>query len=78
MELVSDLSTSSYLSALKRFISRRVKALEIFSDNGRNFVGLMKEFSDFLRACSSEIVEYATAQSDKFTFIPPYSPYFGG
>lgn len=78
LELVSDLSTDTYLLALKRFISRRGKPDEIFSDNGRNFVGLMNEFAKFLSRCSSDIVEYATNQNIKFNFIPPYSPHFGG
>lgn len=47
LELVGDLSTDAYLLALKRFISRRGKPDEIFSDNGRNFTGLMTEFSKF-------------------------------
>ncbi|XP_013194101.2 uncharacterized protein LOC106137743 [Amyelois transitella] len=78
LELVSDLSTEGYLLALKRFISRRGKPLEIFSDNGRNFVGLMNEFKKFINNCSSEIIDYAISQNIKFTFLPPYSPNFGG
>lgn len=78
LELVSDLSTNAYLLALKRFIARRGKPAEIFSDNGRNFVGLMAEFSKFLNNCSSHIIDYATSNDIKFKFIPPYSPHFGG
>lgn len=78
LELVSDLTTEAYLLALNRFISRRGKPIEIFSDNGRNFVGLMNDFSDFLQRCSTSIIEYATSQTIKFKFIPPYSPHFGG
>lgn len=78
LELVSDLTSEAYLLSLNRFISRRGKPLEIYSDNGRNFVGLMNDFSDFLRKCSSDIMEFATSQQIKFKFIPPYSPHFGG
>lgn len=78
LELVSDLSTDSYLLALKRFMSRRGKPSEIFSDNGKNFVGLMTEFNKFLTNCAPSIIEYATNQGIKFKFIPPYSPHFGG
>ncbi|XP_028167729.1 uncharacterized protein LOC114358059 [Ostrinia furnacalis] len=78
LELVTDLSTDAYLLALKRFISRRGKPNEIFSDNGKNFVGLANEFTRFLSNCSSEIIEFATNQNIKFTFIPPYAPHFGG
>lgn len=78
LELVGDLTSEAYLLALNRFISRRGKPLEIYSDNGRNFVGLMNEFSDFLRKCPSDIIEYAASQQIKFKFIPPYSPHFNG
>lgn len=48
LELVSDLSSDGYLLALKRFISRRGKPIEIISDNGKNFVGLKNNFENFL------------------------------
>lgn len=78
LELVSDLSSDAYLSALKRFISRRGKPIEIYSDNGRNFVGLMNDFKEFLNKCGPEILEFANNQRIKFNFIPPYSPHLGG
>jgi hypothetical protein len=77
LELLSDLSTDAYLLALKRFISRRGKPAEIMSDNGKNFVGLANDFSKFLSSCSTDIIEYATNQAIKFSFIPPYAPHFG-
>lgn len=78
LELVSDLSSDAYMLALKRFISRRGKPIEIFSDNGKNFVGLMNEFSKFLNDCSDDIKEYATSQTIKFKMIPFYASHFGG
>lgn len=78
LELVSDLSSDAYLLALKRFISRRGKPATIFSDNGKNFVGLRNDFAKFLNSCGDEIKEYATAQSIKFTMAPPYASHFGG
>jgi hypothetical protein len=44
LELVGSLITNDYILALKRFISRRGKPFEIFSDNGKNFVGAVKNF----------------------------------
>lgn len=78
LELVSDLSSDAYLLALKRFISRRGKPSKIYSDNGRNFVGLNNDFAQFLSKCKRDIIEYATSQAIEFSFIPPYSPHFGG
>jgi hypothetical protein len=78
LELVSNLSSDAYLLALKRFVSRRGKPVVIFSDNGRNFVGLMNDFKRFLQNCSSEIFEYASSQQIKFKFIPAYAAHHGG
>ena len=39
LELVSDLTTPKFLSALTRFISRRARSATINSDNGTTFVG---------------------------------------
>lgn len=39
MELLSDLTTDTFLSAFKRFISRREKPNEVLCDNGATFKG---------------------------------------
>lgn len=43
LELVTDLSSSCFLTALKRFIARRSKPTQIQFDNGTNFVGCHNE-----------------------------------
>lgn len=51
IEVVSDETTEAFLGCLKRFFSRRGKALTIHSDNGRNFVGAnneLKRLYDFI------------------------------
>ncbi|XP_022836774.1 uncharacterized protein LOC111364150, partial [Spodoptera litura] len=42
IELVSDLSSLSFLAALRRFSARRGTPKHIYSDNGTNFVGANK------------------------------------
>lgn len=39
LEAAGDLSTNSFLMALKRFVGRRGLCLELWSDNGTNFIG---------------------------------------
>ncbi|XP_061712824.1 uncharacterized protein LOC133521773 [Cydia pomonella] len=78
LELVTDLSSDAYLLALKRFISRRGKPSKIYSDNGRNFVGLMNDFAKFLKSCSGEIKEYANSHKIEFIMTPPYASHFAG
>lgn len=78
LELVSDLSKNAFLMTLRRFIARRGKPVEIFSDNGRNFVAASKEIGDFLKQNTRPIVDFADQEGIKFVFIPTYAPHFGG
>ncbi|KAJ0175356.1 hypothetical protein K1T71_009497 [Dendrolimus kikuchii] len=78
LDLVTSLSSESYILALKRFISRRGKPAEIFSDNGRTFVGALKQFSKFLLDKHDDLINFTADNSIKLTFIPPYSPHWGG
>ncbi|GBO33831.1 hypothetical protein AVEN_201914-1, partial [Araneus ventricosus] len=39
LEIVNSCSTDAFIGALKRFIARRGKPSDIYSDNGTNFVG---------------------------------------
>ena len=64
LELVSDLSTDTFLFALKRFIGRRGVPKTIHCDNGTNFVGADAAMSEFRRRFEAErstIVEHASA-----------------
>ncbi|CAG7722738.1 unnamed protein product [Allacma fusca] len=54
LELVSDMTSDSFIAALRRFIARRRKPAEIYSDCGSNFVAANKELREFLRLVKSE------------------------
>ncbi|GFV47533.1 integrase catalytic domain-containing protein [Trichonephila clavipes] len=49
LEIVSDLTTEAFLAALKRFVARRGRPIEIHSDNGRNLVGANNELRKILK-----------------------------
>ncbi|XP_055613513.1 uncharacterized protein LOC129759956 [Uranotaenia lowii] len=53
IELVGDLSTASFLSALQRFVARRGKPQYIYSDNATNFVGARNELHALYEMFSS-------------------------
>lgn len=78
LEVASDLSTDNFISCLRRFISRRGKPSEIYSDNGTNFVGANNELRHFIRSCNEDISSFASGEGIKFLFSPAYSPHFGG
>nr|CAH7733895.1 unnamed protein product [Callosobruchus chinensis] len=81
LELVSNLSTECFISALRRFIARRGKPSRMMSDNGKNFLGARNELHDlgkFLHDYNDKIVEAVALEGIEWSFIPPYSPHFGG
>ncbi|XP_068148360.1 uncharacterized protein [Drosophila tropicalis] len=83
LELATDLSTDTFLAALKRFMARRGKCSQMYSDNGRNFVGAKRALDEMVQLLASrehnDVVSKALAdQGIKWNFIPPYSPHWGG
>ncbi|XP_018407396.1 PREDICTED: uncharacterized protein LOC108783347 [Cyphomyrmex costatus] len=83
VELVSDLTTDTFLTAFKRFISRREKPSHMWSGNGTTFVGSrhrLREFLDFLEkdCIQDEIWLFLHDQRITWNFIPPNAPHCGG
>lgn len=83
LELVGDLTTVSFIAALKRFIGRRGKCLNLYTDNATNFVGANKELKDlrelFLsQSFQQDVKNSMVADNITWHFIPPRSPHFGG
>lgn len=83
LELAADLSTDSFLSAFKRFLSRRGHCRTIFSDNGTNFIGAKRKLDEIYNLTQS--VEFKNAFRDELNvqkidwkFNPPSAPHFGG
>ena len=57
LEIVSDLTTETFLAALRRFVSQRGYPTLIWSDNGTNFVGAnnrLKELFHFVKTKTTE------------------------
>lgn len=82
LEVVSDMTSQSFLAAYKRFVSRRGQVLDLWSDNGTTFVGSAKELQHLFDAEKSsvapEIVDFLITNGTNWHFIPPHSPNFGG
>lgn len=71
LELASDLSTESFLAAFRRFMARRGRCTDIYSDCGTNFVGADKYFKQIFS-------DIASTEAIKWHFNPPSAPHFGG
>lgn len=81
IELVSELTTDAFLAALKRFMSRRGKPSNIYSDNGSNYIGAhnqLNEIYTFLKDNSNFISRNLLVEKVNWHFIPVNSPNFGG
>ncbi|CAG7826059.1 unnamed protein product [Allacma fusca] len=83
LEAVSDMSASSFLAALHRFVSRRGLPSEIFSDCGSNFVGASRELKEFIKLTQSsdfnnQIAKSLSLQEIQWKFNPPSAPHMGG
>jgi len=81
-ELVSDLTATSFLNAIKRFISRRGRCINLYFDNSTTFVGAnnqLLELKDFsLKTSQTQIQQYLVGQFINWKFIPLYSLHMGG
>ena len=81
IEVVGDLTTQSFLGAVRRFSSRRGSPQELWSDNATTFRGADAELRALLQEACLEWPEIATqlaAQGISWRFIPPSAPHFGG
>lgn len=81
IELLTSLSTDTFLASLDRFVGRRGLPQSLFSDRGTNFVGASRHLSEvhtFLNQASADIQQHLAHQQISWTFNPPSAPNFGG
>ncbi|XP_058840866.1 uncharacterized protein LOC131696336 [Topomyia yanbarensis] len=80
LELVADLSTQKFIQALRRFVARRGLCSNLYSDNGRNFVGAANELKTLIRSKEHQqaIFQECNETGIKWHFNPPKASHFGG
>ncbi|GFW34669.1 integrase catalytic domain-containing protein [Trichonephila clavipes] len=83
IEAVGDLTTDSFIAALRRFSAHRGAPRHIYSDNETNFVGARRKLDEIRKLWHSlptnEAISYYLSKSSiDWPFIPPSSPHFGG
>ncbi|KAK3086079.1 hypothetical protein FSP39_013163 [Pinctada imbricata] len=79
IEIVEEMTASSFINALRRFVSVRGKVREYHSDRGTNFIGS----TDSLRVDAINIddptVKHFLLDNDScWKFNPPHASHFGG
>ena len=79
IEISASMGTSDFLDCLIRFVARRGRPANIYSDNGTNFVGASREMRQLVAALDQgSIQEFTTRNGFNFVFNPAQSPHFGG
>ncbi|XP_072392211.1 uncharacterized protein [Diabrotica undecimpunctata] len=81
LEVVTDLSTETFMATIKRFIARRGKPCQMMSDNGTTFVGAnnsLLELGKFLKTNGNKFPDMCAKSDINWKFIPAHSPHFGG
>ncbi|XP_055585016.1 uncharacterized protein LOC129737877 [Uranotaenia lowii] len=78
LEVVHSLTTTSCKMAVRRFVGRRGPPVEIYSDNGTNFLGASNELIEECRGINKELAETFTNTVTKWCFNPPSAPHMGG
>ena len=79
LEVADDLSTDSFIMALRRFRGRRGNPKTIRSENRTNFAGANRELAEALRSLSQERIAGELAREGiTWYFNPSYSPHMGG
>jgi hypothetical protein len=83
LELVSDCTAEAFVNACKRFMSRRGKPKNIYSDNAGNFKKGEKELNFLIGILKSDkyksyVKEMSVNDGITWHNIPPRSPHFGG
>ncbi|XP_070571205.1 uncharacterized protein [Ptychodera flava] len=76
LEVVSDLSTVTFLNAFRRFAARRSLPSKMVSDNATTYLAAAEEITKLLN--SREIREYMNNHRVEWIFIPKRAPWFGG
>jgi hypothetical protein len=78
LEVLDDLSTDSFLCALRRIISIRGPVRSIRCDQGTNFVGADNELDAEFRSCDGKLKSFLEENKCDFIFNPPTGSHMGG
>ena len=79
LEVAADLSTDSFINALRRFLSRRGQVKKIRCDQGTNFIGTRNALlKSELGISQSEVNRELINPGIELEFNPPAASHFGG
>ncbi|XP_052089512.1 uncharacterized protein LOC127726248 [Mytilus californianus] len=79
IEVIEDMSTSSFINAMRRVIAVRGPIIQFRSDRGTNFIGATSELNidpEFVE--KGPIKEFLLKSGTTWKFNPPYAHHMGG
>lgn len=79
IELLSDMTTNSFINGLRRFIALRGPISHLYSDQGSNFIGAATEFTKAMGELDpKDLEQFLAKQQCVFHFNSPSSSHMGG
>lgn len=83
LEVVSDLTSEAFIAAFRRFVARRGRVRDMYSDNGTNFVGANNQMKTILSEMGQKefcgaVGDAVASMGTDWHFNPPGAPHFGG
>jgi hypothetical protein len=80
IEVANGTSTEAFFLCLRNFLNRRGRVAEIWSDNGKNFVGCSRVLNKSLKEypADEEVALELAKRKIAWHFITPASPHHGG
>ncbi|XP_062704134.1 uncharacterized protein LOC134286524 [Aedes albopictus] len=80
LKLVANLTTAKFLQAFRRFVARRGLCSDVYTDNGKNFVGAANELKRLVRSREhkDQVAQECTENGIRWHFNPPKGSHFGG
>jgi len=79
IEIVEEMSSSSFINALRRFVAIRGNVKEFRSDCGTNFVGAIQDLGiNAIRVEDGPVNNWLTEKGTVWKFNPPHASHFGG
>ncbi|KAK3102130.1 hypothetical protein FSP39_009042 [Pinctada imbricata] len=79
IEVVEQLSSSSFINALRRFVSIRGPVVQFRSDRGTNIVGASEDLAiDAQFIEKGPVSDFLLSSRTTWIFNPPYAPHMGG
>ncbi|XP_056000356.1 uncharacterized protein LOC130048119 [Ostrea edulis] len=79
IEVIEELSSSSFINSLRRFIAIRGSVQEIRSDRGSNFIGATDDLNvNVINVEKKPVADFLLDNKVTWIFNPPHSSHMGG